>query len=107
MKMTYSRDKTLIKHVCECCGREEALTVKAAWLSGWDYAPITSGWGMLGPRICPHCKIEDTVWWKVCHNMSEDDDWQDLTKVPLAKIKYLNEHDIQVIKNIKAELNGA
>lgn len=90
MKMTYSRDRTLIKYKCECCGREEVLTPKAAYLAGWDYPPYTSGWGMLGPRLCPNCPIDKSLWWRWQYEYKTEDD--------------LTEDDLAILKRIEKEL---
>lgn len=51
--------------ICEVCGKEEILTLEEAYLKGWDYPPKMGTFGILSPRTCPDCPIEQTVWWKL------------------------------------------
>ena len=54
-----------LKHICEVCGREEVLTPEEAFEKGWDYPPMMGYYGIVSPRTCPDCSIENTVWWKL------------------------------------------
>jgi hypothetical protein len=54
-----------ILHICEVCGVEEILTPEAAYEAGWDYPPRMGAFGVISPRICPHCLVNQTVWWAV------------------------------------------
>ena len=49
-------------HICEVCGKQEFLTPKEAYDQGWDYPPHFGIYGMLSPRTCPNCTIDQTVW---------------------------------------------
>lgn len=50
------------KHICEVCGKEETLTPQEAFEAGWDYPPDFGQFGVLSPRTCPNCGIQDTAW---------------------------------------------
>lgn len=52
-------------HYCEVCGKKEFITAKDAFDSGWDYPPNMGQFGLLGPRTCGSCQLEDTLFWKV------------------------------------------
>lgn len=45
-------------------------------------------YGVLSPRTCPNCTIDQTVWWK------------------LQQSDNLTQHDIEVIERIKGEPNN-
>jgi len=49
-------------HICEVCGKEEYLTEKEAYEQGWDYPPYIGTYGVLSPRTCPCCTIDNTAW---------------------------------------------
>lgn len=55
-------------HYCEVCGKKEFITAKDAFDSGWDYPPDIGQFGLLGPRTCGGCQLEDTLFWKVNEN---------------------------------------
>ncbi len=52
-------------HYCEVCGRKEFITADDAFDSGWDYPPQMGHFGLLGPRTCRNCTIENTLFWKI------------------------------------------
>ncbi len=52
-------------HYCEVCGKKEYLTAQEAFDNGWDYPPNIGEFGLLGPRTCGDCRIQDTLWWRV------------------------------------------
>lgn len=52
-------------HYCEVCGKKEYITAQQAMDSGWDYPPHMGHFGLLGPRTCGNCLLEDTLFWKV------------------------------------------
>lgn len=58
------RGKKLL-HICEVCGRRELLTPEEGFDAGWDYAPYLYPFGLLSPRTCPHCAIDQTAWWAI------------------------------------------
>ena len=49
-------------HICEVCGKTALLTPQEAYDIGWDYPPMMGHFGIISPRTCPNCRIEDTVW---------------------------------------------
>lgn len=55
--------RMLFKCICEVCGTEVVLTSDAAYEAGWDYPPRMGQFGVIGPRSCPECPINRTVWW--------------------------------------------
>lgn len=54
-----------LRHICEVCGREEVLTPDEAFEAGWDYPPKMGSFGIVSQRTCPHCPINETVWWDI------------------------------------------
>jgi hypothetical protein len=50
---------------CEVCDKRVLLTDDAAYRAGWDYPPFIGQWGILSPRTCGDCGVEDTAWWQV------------------------------------------
>lgn len=52
-------------HYCEVCGKKEFITAQDAFDSGWDYPPNMGHFGLLGPRTCGSCLLEDTLFWKI------------------------------------------
>lgn len=52
-------------HYCEVCGKKEFITAEEAFDAGWDYPPNMGHFGLLGPRKCGDCSLEDTLFWKV------------------------------------------
>lgn len=59
------RDTVHLRHICEVCGTEEILTAEAAYHAGWDYPPRMGAFGVIGPRTCAHCAVNQTVWWAI------------------------------------------
>lgn len=78
-----------LKHICEVCGREEVLTPEEAFEEGWDYPPVMGYFGIVSPRTCPNCSIENTVWWKLS---SEN-----------ASVSELTSKELEVIQRIQNE----
>ena len=52
-------------HICEVCGKEKLLTSDEAFQEGWDYPPNFGQFGIIGPRTCPDCSINETLWWEL------------------------------------------
>lgn len=52
-------------HYCEVCGKKKYITAQEAYEEGWDYPPHMGKFGLLGPRTCGECSLEDTLFWKV------------------------------------------
>ena len=50
------------KYICEVCGKEELLTADEAFEKGWDYPPFIGEFGVVSPRTCPDCPMEETAW---------------------------------------------
>ncbi|BCI84191.1 hypothetical protein MTY66_58160 [Mycolicibacterium sp. TY66] len=55
----------ILRHICEVCGIEEHLTPEAAHEAGWDYPPKMGTFGVISPRTCPNCVVNQTLWWAV------------------------------------------
>lgn len=53
---------TPLVHICEVCGLREIITPREAFEAGWDYPPGMGRFGIVSPRTCPNCRMEDTVW---------------------------------------------
>lgn len=54
-----------LRHICEVCGKEEILTPEEAYDKGWDYPPKIGVFGVISPRTCGDCTINQTLWWKM------------------------------------------
>ncbi len=52
-------------HYCEVCGKKEFITADMAYDTGWDYPPKMGTFGILGPRTCGNCLIDETLFWRV------------------------------------------
>ena len=50
-------------HICEVCGKTEVLDSDEAYRLGWDYPPNMGAFGVVSPRTCGSCGIQDTLWW--------------------------------------------
>lgn len=50
------------RFICEVCGKEEVLTQDEAYEKGWDYPPFIGEFGVVSPRTCPGCSLEETAW---------------------------------------------
>jgi hypothetical protein len=58
-------EETVLRHICEGCGKDENLTVAEAFEAGWDYPPRLGVFGVVSPRTCGECGIEKTLWWRI------------------------------------------
>lgn len=54
-----------VRHICEVCDTEEVLTPEAAYEAGWDYPPRMGLFGVISPRTCPCCSVNQTAWWAI------------------------------------------
>ena len=82
-------------HYCEVCGKKEYITAKQAFDAGWDYPPDIGQFGLLGPRKCGDCQLEDTLYWKV-HN-------EERFPIPIVIERILTDEEIITWQRIKAE----
>jgi hypothetical protein len=56
-------DEPRFHHICEVCDRDEILTPTEAYKAGWDYPPRMGQFGVISPRVCRGCLMNQTVWW--------------------------------------------
>lgn len=77
------------EHICEVCGLTETLTPEQSFDAGWDYPPNMGARGIISPRTCGDCGIENTVWWALTVDHISPDD--------------LSETQIEVIERILSE----
>ena len=80
-------------HYCEVCGKKEFITAETAYNAGWDYPPNIGCFGLLGPRKCGDCSLEDTLFWKVHTNGS----------LPIVMEGTLTSEELVTWRRIKAE----
>lgn len=67
------KDNTIIRHICENCGKEEALSPEDGFNQGWDYPPKMGAFKVISPRTCGDCGIQTTLWWEItCHKTPLD-----------------------------------
>jgi hypothetical protein len=64
--------ESMSHYECEVCGKEQDLTEHEAFKAGWDYPPFIGIWGVLSPRTCGDCGIEQTAYWHVLTQGTED-----------------------------------
>lgn len=83
-------DKTLRTFICEVCDTTVELTDQRAFDEGWDYPPFMGAPGVISPRTCGMCGIQDTVWWDVMISKKSLDE--------------LTEHQLEVVARIQAEV---
>lgn len=92
-------------HYCEVCGTKVYCTAKEAYDTGWDYPPQIGTFGLLSPRTCGKCSIEDTLWWKVQQqalpvviekSLTEDElkTWRRIQKEPESLLESENESEL-------------
>ncbi len=58
-------------HICEVCDKKEITTSETAFQSGWDYPPRFGDFGVISPRTCGDCGIEETLWWELAVNRGD------------------------------------
>lgn len=80
-------------HYCEVCGKKEFITAETAYNAGWNYPPNMGYFGLLGPRKCGDCSLEDTLFWKVHTNGS----------LPIVMEGTLTSEELVTWRRIKAE----
>lgn len=52
-------------HICEVCGVEKVMTPDQAFDEGWDYPPRMGVYGIVSPRTCGNCPVNETLWWRL------------------------------------------
>lgn len=62
------------RHICEVCGKDEFLTPDESFQEGWDYPPKTSPFGIVSPRTCGKCTVNETLWWALIVNQTSVSD---------------------------------
>ncbi len=80
-------------HYCEVCGKKEYITADDAFKKGWDYPPHFGAFGMLSPRTCENCGIENTLFWKI----------QTESRLPIVIESSLTPKELITWRRIKAE----
>lgn len=78
------------RHICEVCGKTEDLTSSAGFDAGWDYPPAMGAFGVVSPRTCGGCTIENTLWWR-------------MTTGQVTSEADLTEADMKLIQRIQTE----
>lgn len=82
-------DEERFEHWCEACGTTAMLTSEEAFEVGWDFPPRMGAWGVVSPRTCGDCGIEQTLWWALTVEKKSIDDCTPHQRQVLARI--LNE----------------
>jgi len=57
----YDQGDLLLYHICEVCNKVELLTSKEGFYLGWDYPPRLGVFGIISPRTCADCEVENTL----------------------------------------------
>lgn len=55
----------VLRHICEVCGTEKVMTSRQGFEEGWDYPPRMGAFGVVSPRTCGNCPINQTLWWRI------------------------------------------
>lgn len=84
----------VLRHMCEVCGKDENLSPAAAFDAGWDYPPRMGAFGVLSPRTCGNCGIQDTVWWAL---MSEGKSVSGLTSKQLEVVRRIQGEPLTIL----------
>ena len=95
VKKNIEQDATFnrpLLHVCEVCGKTEILTPDEAFLRGWDYPPKIGFFGVISPRTCVECSMEETLWWRLSRGIVSLDNLSGKDKQIIERI--LQEPDI-------------
>ncbi|AIQ50632.1 hypothetical protein R70331_03160 [Paenibacillus sp. FSL R7-0331] len=58
----------MLRHICECCGKEQTISSEEAYAQGWDYPPKMGSFKIVSPRTCGECIIQNTLWWEITCN---------------------------------------
>jgi len=90
-------------HICEVCGKKEFMTAEAAYIKGWDYPPKLGKFGIVGPRTCGNCGIEQTVWWNVMKSANKNADEDNFGSESTYSDTMTPEHKRKVIMRIAKE----
>jgi hypothetical protein len=80
-------------HYCEVCGKKEFITADEAFNGGWDYPPQIGSFGMLSPRTCGDCTMENTLYMKI----------NSPGRLPIVFEKELTPEELITWRRIKAE----
>lgn len=83
-------------HVCESCGKKEILDSEVAFNEGWDYPPRMGAFGVVSPRTCGTCTIDNTLWWALMVDKVSAADLNDKQKATLERI--VNEPESILVK---------
>lgn len=83
-------------HICEVCGKNEILNSEQAFKNGWDYPPRMGAFGVISPRTCGNCTVNDTLWWALMVDKIPSENLDDNKKATLDRI--LNEPESILVK---------
>lgn len=74
-------------HVCEVCSKDLITTPDDAYAAGWDYPPRMGSFGVVSPRVCPKCLMNQTVWWALMMDGFTEDMLTDKQRAVIARIQ--------------------
>lgn len=97
-----------LRYTCENCGRVEIYDdPEEAFQAGWDYPPRMGQFGVIGPRTCPNCAINTTLWWKLAtgelSGIITSDDTRKINDRIEFSARQLSDHDKQTMLRILGE----
>lgn len=75
------------QHICEVCGKNELLESEEAFQAGWDYPPRMAPFGVIAPRTCSNCLVNETVWWAIVVDKKKP---EELTSNQIATIERIS-----------------
>ncbi|WP_220456771.1 hypothetical protein [Changpingibacter yushuensis] len=79
-------DEERFEHWCEARDTTAILTCEEAFEAGWDSPPRMGAWGVVSPRTCGDCGIEQTLWWALTVEKKSIDDCAPQQRQLLARI---------------------
>lgn len=80
-------DYSRLIYICEVCGTVKMYpTPEDAFNDGWDYPPRMGDLGRIGPRTCPNCGIEKTLYWKLINSVDVACEKASVSELPLGDL---------------------
>lgn len=80
------QENMVLRHLCEVCSIEMFLSSAEAYRPGWDYPPKMGSFGIISPRTCPDCSINETLWWEITYNNTPPDQLSERHQNTLKRI---------------------
>jgi len=79
-------EQIVLRHICEVCGLNQILDSEIAYEQGWDYPPRVGAYGIVSPRTCPECGINQTLWWAIATMQVKSEQLNESQRATLQRI---------------------